>query len=317
MDLSPLLEAARRAADLCSTVQETMLLASHKIGAEPVTVADYGSQALICEAISRAFPGDAVMAEESGAQFLSLVAHDARAAVTGLIGEALGRTVTESEVVGWLDYGKDTTAHRVWVIDPIDGTKGFLAKRHYAIAIGILEDGEITGGVMACPGYPGIDGGAMFWAQDGVASMQAMSGGDVRQIHVTATTASDQVRALESVEKSHAGFEQMAAARQAAGLGDAKIEQIDSMEKYARIAAGDAELYLRLPRQGSTRPHSTWDHAAGAALVLAAGGMLSDVDGSPIDFSKGRALPNEGIIVTNGAIHAQIIDGVMRSLGRG
>jgi 3'(2'), 5'-bisphosphate nucleotidase len=89
------------------------------------------------------------------------------------------------------------------------------------------------------------------------------------------------------------------------------VERVDSQEKYARIAAGDGELYLRLPRVNSTRGHSTWDHAAGAALLYAAGGTVTDIDGTPLDFTTGRELSNnQGMIVSNGRFHDKILDAV-------
>ena len=106
----------------------------------------------------------------------------------------------------------------------------------------------------------------------------------------------------------------MARVREAAGLAGVSLTRIDSMEKYARIAAGDAELYLRLPRIASSRPFMIWDHCAGTALVEAAGGRVSDVDGSPLDFSQGLSLANRGIIVSNGAIHDRVVAAVMQVL---
>jgi 3'(2'), 5'-bisphosphate nucleotidase len=147
--------------------------------------------------------------------------------------------------------------------------------------------------------------------------MQPLAGGQVKRIKVSDRTKAEDVRALESVEKSHANHERMARVREAAGLGAASLTRIDSMEKYARIAAGDGELYLRLPRIDSTRAFMIWDHAAGTALVQAAGGLVTDIDGSPLDFSKGRALANDGIIVSNGHIHAQVIAAVQKVLAEG
>ncbi|HEX2619283.1 MAG TPA: inositol monophosphatase family protein, partial [Phototrophicaceae bacterium] len=203
MNFEPIFEAVRRAAVLCHEVQQHYLVASEKTGKEPVTIADYGSQALICEAISRAFPNDGVVAEESGQQFLELVEDDQRQQIVQLISKALGRSVLESDVVGWLNYNRDVKAARTWVIDPIDGTKGFLAMRHFAIAVGVLEDGQVTSGVMGCPGYPGFDGGALLHALDGKTYRQAMNGGEVQQVFASQTIDPAQVRILESVEKSH------------------------------------------------------------------------------------------------------------------
>lgn len=315
IDYQPILQAVRQAALLCQQVQEHYLTSSEKDGREPVTLADYGAQALLGRALSRAYPDDAVVAEESGAQFVELVPEEGREAVIGLLSEILGEEVRTADVVRWLDHGQGRPAERTWVIDPIDGTKGFLALRSYVIAVGLLDAArQPVGGVIGAPGYPHQAGGAIFTAQGGAAFAQPLSGGVVRRIHVSGHTTPETVRALESLEKSHTNHERMARVREAAGLGRAHLQQLDSMEKYARIAAGEAELYLRLPRLHSTRPFMIWDHAAGTALVQAAGGRVSDVDGSPLDFRQGNALRNQGIIVSNGAIHERILAAVQRVL---
>lgn len=320
LDLAPIIEAVQRAAQLCREVQQHHIVENQKTGKEPVTIADYGAQALVCEALSRAYPNDAVLAEESGQQFLTLVDAEQRAQVIALIGRVLGRDVTEAEVVGWLDFNTQTEAARKWVIDPIDGTKGFLALRHFVVAVGVLEDGQPVAGVMGAPAYPGYEqhGGALFYAKDGAAYVQPMQGvtGEAgQQIHATTTTDPAQVRVLESVEKSHASHDRMERVRIAAGLADSVLERVDSQEKYARIAAGDGELYLRLPRLNSENRHMTWDHAAGAALIFAAGGTVTDIDGSPLDFALGRQLfKNQGMIVSNGAIHEQVLAAVRQLL---
>jgi 3'(2'), 5'-bisphosphate nucleotidase len=313
--LQPIFQAVRQAVMLCQRVQETYLISSDKGGHEPVTIADYGAQAILGRAISQFFPEDAVLAEESGAEFVELVLEEGREEVTHLIGEILGEPVRQTDVVKWLDYGHGREAERLWVIDPIDGTKGFLALRNYVVACGLMEDRKPVGGVIGAPAYPTRDGqGLLFHAQGGVAFAQPMGGGQVKRIRVSERTEPETLRALESVEKSHANHERMAKVRARAGYGAASLTHIDSMEKYARIAAGDAELYLRLPRLQSTRPFMIWDHCAGTALVQSAGGVVTDIDGSPLDFSEGRALKNKGIIVSNGLIHAQVIEAVQRVL---
>ncbi len=318
IDFQPIFQAVRQAAELCKRVQEHHIMSSEKAGHEPVTIADYGSQAILGRAVSLGFPDDAILAEESGAQFIELVPEDQRKQVVALIHNILGIDVRQSDVVRWLDHGQGRKAERTWVIDPIDGTKGFLALRNYVIAAGIMIDHKPVGGVIGAPAYPTADqGGILFHAQSGAAFMQPLAGGLAKRIKVSKHTQASEVRALESVEKSHANHERMEQVRQAAGLGEASLSRIDSMEKYARIAAGDAELYLRLPRIDSTRPFMAWDHAAGAALVQAAGGMVTDIDGSPLDFSNGRTLANQGIIVSNGHIHEQIIAAIQKVLAAG
>lgn len=315
MNLNPIMDAVRRASILCREVQKFHIVENAKSGNEPVTIADYGSQAIINKAIREAFPDDAIMAEENGTQFMELVAAEQRKQVAQLVSMVLGEYTDESEIARWLDYSNEGSG-RVWVIDPIDGTKGFLANRHYCVAVGVLEEGQPTAGVMGCPAYPRYERGALFYAQDGaVYRMALLDRSEVERVHVSNYGDPAQVRVLESVEKSHVGHERMEKVRAYAGYLDSSLERVDSQEKYARIAAGDGELYLRLPRLNSTRGHSTWDHAAGAALIYAGGGRVSDVDGSPLDFTTGRELSNnKGMIVSNGVIHDRILEAVMRVL---
>jgi 3'(2'), 5'-bisphosphate nucleotidase len=318
IDFQPIFTAVRQAAELCKRVQETHLVSSEKTGREPVTIADYGSQAILGRAICTSFPDDAVIAEESGEQFIELVTEDKRREVIQLIEEILGTDVRQTDVVRWLDHGHGRDSERTWVIDPIDGTKGFLAMRNYVIAAGVMIDKKPVAGVVGAPGYPTPDhSGLLFHCQGGAAFMQPLAGGLAKRIKVSDNTSPAEIRALESVEKSHANHERMARVREVAGLGAASLTRIDSMEKYARIAAGDAELYLRLPRIDSTRPFMVWDHAAGTALVQAAGGLVTDIDGSPLDFSNGRTLDNQGIIVSNGHIHEQVLAAVQKVLAEG
>ena len=72
LDLKPIMGAARQAADLCSEVQRKYLERTDKAGKEPVTIADYGSQAIICRTISQVFPDDGVLAEEQGKELMKL-----------------------------------------------------------------------------------------------------------------------------------------------------------------------------------------------------------------------------------------------------
>ncbi len=312
IDFQPLFQAVRQAAVLCQQVQDHYLVSSDKGEHDPVTIADYGAQAILSRTISQHFPDDSILAEEQGGQFMELVSEQQRKEVVRLIGDILGITVTQVDVVKWLDYGQNREASRMWVIDPIDGTKGYISMRNYAIAVGMMVDRKPVGGIIGAPAYPG--GAQLFHAQSGVAYMQPLNGGEVKRIHTSTRTEASSLRALESVEKSHANHDRMQVVRETAGFGEAELIHIDSMEKYARIAAGDAELYLRLPRLGSTRPFMIWDHCAGTAIVEAAGGKVTDVDGSPLDYSTGKTLNNQGIIVSNGAVHERVIAAVQKIL---
>ena len=310
-------QALRDAVKLCRRVQDDYLIANTKSTGdqkEPVTIADYGSQAIICRALRARFPEDGVVSEESGAQFLALVSAEQRAQVLEILSDVLGEPVSESAVVDWLDHGVGRATRRTWVIDPIDGTKGFLALRHYAIACGTLIDGEVAGGIVAAPGYN--DGeGALFYTENGATWRAPIAGGVGERVTVSARRELSELVVAQSFERAHASKSRMARARELAGLGGARVLELDSMEKYALVACGDADLYMRLPRAGSDYAHKIWDHVAGVALVRGAGGTVTDLDGSPLDFSQGETLPNPGMIISNGQHHARIVEAVARVMG--
>jgi 3'(2'), 5'-bisphosphate nucleotidase len=322
MSLQPILDAVRQAALLCREVQHNSLRSMNKLNqdkteTEPVTIADYGSQVILCRALASHFPEDAVVAEEAGSQFLELTSDKQKAEIINLLTTILDVNVTQDDIVTWLDHGTGKEASRIWVIDPIDGTKGFVAMRHYAIGLGIVENGLPVGSIMAAPGYgDGVSGdddeGLLFYTKDGKAYQEPLLGGETKEIRVSERTES--LRVVQSWEKKHASKDRMEIVREKAGMADARVDELDSMEKYALVANGDADVYLRLPNLDNKRPHMSWDHAAGVALVLAAGGMATDVDGSPLDFSQGRTLPNRGMLVSNGKVHERLIAAVAELL---
>jgi HAL2 family 3'(2'),5'-bisphosphate nucleotidase len=314
MNLAPIHQAVRQAAALCQEVQRRHVVRSEKSGHEPVTIADYGSQAIICRTLMNHFPQCGVLSEESGAQFLGLVSVEQRDYICGLIGEILGEPVTEQQVAAWLDYGKQGETHHLWVIDPIDGTKGFLAQRHYVIAVGLMEARRPVGAVIGAPEYPEHPGGLLLYTRDGAAYSEPLAGGEPQRLAVSTRTLPAEVRALESVEKGHVGRTRLARVRELVGISEDQVGWADSQEKYSRIAAGDAEVYVRLPRRNSTRPHSIWDHAPGVALLEAAGGRVSDVDGQPLDFSSGSTLNNYGVVASNGPLHDALVNAVQQML---
>ena len=315
--MQPMLAAVREAAELCRLVQDNFLSAETKTAgdhSEPVTIADYGAQAIIGRALQQHYPDDAVVAEESGAQFSQLVSADQRAQIARLLSQILDHEVSEAELIAWLDFGAGRQSARTWVIDPIDGTKGFLARRHYAIACGLLLDGQVAEGIVAAPGYN--DGeGALFYTRDGATYRAPLAAGEGRKVAVSQSHSLEDYVAVQSYERYHASKSRMARARELAGLGGVRVLELDSMEKYALVACGDADLYMRLPREGSAYAHKIWDHAAGVALVQNAAGTVTDLDGGPLDFSQGETLPNPGMIISNGAYHERVVEAVGQEMG--
>jgi 3'(2'), 5'-bisphosphate nucleotidase len=78
---------------------------------------------------------------------------------------------------------------------------------------------------------------------------------------------------------------------------------MDSQAKHVLLAAGSAELLMRVPTDPDYR-EAIWDQAAGALLVEEAGGRVTDLDGLPLDFTTGRHLQrSRGLLASNGLLH--------------
>lgn len=309
-DLSPLISAVRQAAELCRRVQQTHFVRNEKGTNDPVTIADYGSQVILLRAIRRHFPDDGILSEEQGAQFMTLLSDAQRQEIAGLLSDVLGETIRVDAIPGWLDHNREVQTPRMWCVDPVDGTKGFINMRHYTIAVGVLQNGAPVDALMGCPGHPSTDGeGVLFYTRAGAAYSEPLNGGAATRLRVSARTDMATVQSVESVEWAHSDLETMAQIRARLGVPEANVLRVDSQEKYGRVAEGMADFYFRLPRNQNDNIW-IWDHAAGTALVVAAGGRVSDLSGQPLDFSKGRAIPGDGVLVTNGHIHHRVVEAI-------
>jgi len=219
-------------------------------------------------------------------------------------------------------------ARRYWVLDPVDGTKGFLRKEQYAIALALVEGGQVLLGVLACPNLPfSLHApeqpvfGQMYAAVKGQGAERIdLGAGDsiVRRLPLRVTPETEPARLewVERVESSDKNHDVTAQVVEAVGITK-EPHRIDSQAKYAVVARGDAALYLR-HSLSKTYIEKVWDHAAGAIVTEEAGGRVTDVNGHPLDFSMGRRQldNNTGIVATNGRIHEQVLEAVRRVLGR-
>lgn len=276
-ELDVALDAVNQAAAFTQSVQGPA--AAIKGDQSPVTLADYGSQAIVCRAIAAAFPNDAIMAEEESTQHPEILRR---------LPEGLAR---------WIDVNRTTAfVDRFWTLDPVDGTKGFLRGDHYSIALALIVRGEVEVAALACPRM-----NAVFAAVRGGGA--TASG---RTICVSAQPDVTRARLCESVESSHSSHADSAALLRRLGIVAPPV-RMDSSAKYGVVARGDAEVFLRFPARADYQ-ENIWDHAAGALIVSEAGGRVTDLDGKPLDFTRGPKLTaNRGILATNGLLHAPIL----------
>ena len=320
-EMATAIEAVRRASGVCQAVQKRMVTAQtlEKKDRSPVTVADFASQAIVCASLAEAFPGDVVVGEEDSAALREESQAGVLQAVVGHVANGVGAAVEPRQVMAWIGRGdaKGDT-ERYWTIDPIDGTKGFLRGGQYAVALALLEGGRVVLGALGCPNLPFGDGKGLILAAAAGSGARAMAlDGDWdsgEPARVSETTDPASARFCESVESGHS--DQSASARIAGRLGiTCEPIRMDSQAKYAAVAQGQAQIYLRMPTRADYR-ECIWDHAAGMIVVEEAGGRVTDVDGKTLDFTHGRKLDaNRGIVGTNGPIHAAVLEAVAEVLG--
>ena len=305
-----------RAVQLCQQVQADMVKADavEKADRSPVTVADFGSQALICQAIGEAFLDDAIVAEEDSQTLQENPELMQR--VTGYLTSFSEGTPSSRTVRDWIDRGGGDVGERFWTLDPIDGTKGFLRGDQYAIALALILDGEVKLGVLGCPNLPQklddprAQRGCLFVAERGEgARMLSLDGKFSEQAHISQTTR----RFAESVESTHSDLDAHAQIAQQVGITEPPI-RMDGQGKYGVLARGEASIYIRLPNPATPDYRECiWDHAAGLIVVEEAGGVVTDIDGRTLDFSQGRRMTaNRGILATNGELHPRLLESIRK-----
>jgi 3'(2'), 5'-bisphosphate nucleotidase len=308
------IEAVREGALLARRIQREMVSgALTKDDRSPVTVADFAVQALVARRLAERLPGAVLIGEEQADALRIEEGVSTLDQITGFVRSAIP-DATPEEVCGLIDRGSGEPPVTFWTLDPIDGTKGFLRREQYAVALGLVCDGRVELGVLGCPE---LDGGTMFAAVRGQGSWRKPIDGAAnwRQIAVSNREQPAAARMLRSVEKSHTNVDEIGQLAADLGVAEAAIS-MDSQAKYGVLASGDGDVMLRLI--SPTRPdyrEKIWDQAAGSIVVEEAGGRITDLDGRPLDFSQGRTLAkNRGILATNGHLHEAFLAG-LRAIG--
>jgi 3'(2'), 5'-bisphosphate nucleotidase len=157
-----------------------------------------------------------------------------------------------------------------WLVDPLDGTKEFLDRTdEFTVNIALIEDRAPVLGVVLAPARD-----LLFAAAPGIgASLEDREG---RRSILARSIPSEGATVVSS--RSHGDRE--ALARFAAGRRVARTAVAGSSLKFCLLAAGEADLY---PRFGRTME---WDTAAGDAVLRAAGGRVTDLEGRPLAYGK-------------------------------
>lgn len=244
-------EAAQAAGDEVLRMRNEGLRYGHKDGRELVSEADIRAAEMLHEALAMRFPSDGWLSEEH----------------------------------------KDTAARldceRVWVVDPIDGTREFLqGLPEFAVSVGLVVNGEAVLGAVYNPAAQQMDAGIC------VDAIEAEPGRELQKYDVLV------------------------------GRGEVRFDEVPPLPGKARaIGVGSVAYRLALIARGqgnavvSGYGRSEWDVAAGAALCLAAGLRVTDVLGRPMRFNQ-RDPFIAGLCVAEPGLHTRIRNHLERYIRR-
>jgi 3'(2'), 5'-bisphosphate nucleotidase len=219
------------------------------------TEADRRSQELILKHLSQSFPQDAFCAEET--------------------------TPTLDKV--------RRAGRRLWIIDPIDGTRGFARKNgEFSVMIALVEGGRPVVGVVLEPARGRVTyavRGEGCWREDGKEIRQRC-----RVSAVVEWAGSTLVRSRSEKGQAPPSCLQTQLFTYSAGI------------KLALVARGEADVYT-----SDYHGFHAWDICAGHILVEEAGGNVTDARGDPIVYAEDGANEISGVIATNGPLHASAL----------
>ncbi|KAG6827108.1 hypothetical protein H0H92_013179 [Tricholoma furcatifolium] len=299
-------------------------------------VGDYAAQAVISTILSRAFPSDPIVGEEDANELREESGHTLRDRIIALANEALigelglgdnpgwgigpGQQQTTEQLLDAIDRGNHSggRAGRMWTIDPIDGTKGFLRGEQYAVCLSLIVDSQVQVGVIGCPNLP-VDSvqpdrgrGVIFAAVKGQGAEQlTLSGSNPTPVRIANIPASE-INFLESVEAAHSSHSFNDRVSSLLNITRNPV-RMDSQAKYGCLARSEGAAYLRMPTGVGYR-EKIWDHAPGAVLVEEAGGVVTDSRGQPLDFGLGRTLgENFGVVAAGKDVHALVLAAVQKA----
>ncbi len=320
--IPPALEAVCTASAVSRVVQANLeeLKQITKDDRSPVTVADYAVQAIIALSLAEHLDDkDRLIVGEEDAQALR---NDDQVLIRKAVLQAVQTwkpQITEEQMLNAIDHcDHDGSSDGYWALDPIDGTKGFLRGQHYAIALGRIEDGEVVAGVMGCPNLSSEQGrpldnndpeGVVYAASKGAGAWEFAKcdqSSEPMRIVSSPYNPDTPLRFCESAEKGHSNRGDSGRIIDNIGT-EGEPARLDSQCKYALVARGQADGYLRLPTS-KEYVEKIWDHAAGMCIATEAGAVVSDVTGKPLDFTHGYRLEeNRGVICATNGLHQRII----------
>lgn len=286
--------------------------ANSKPDATPVTAADLALQAMLVRGLEERFGATPVVGEESTDVFRGDGGDELRRRVHRLVGMARP-DLSASTIDDAIDAGcADGTSREQWIIDPIDGTRGYLRGLQYCVCLALVRDGRPVFGAAGCPrlGDAGwtvgsvLGAGTWCWPGTDVAATPHRLDASRRCRDVGG-------RALVACESPEASVRARSRLRRLGEqLGASLIARpMESQCKFVLVASGDADLAIRFASKDASRNRDmVWDYAGAVVFAQEAGASMTDCDGEELRFGRGRAIDrNRGILCASNWLHADAV----------
>ncbi|KAI5855031.1 carbohydrate phosphatase [Durotheca rogersii] len=344
------IQSATKLSQAITSVDDKGVL--EKSDLSPVTIADFAIQALLTATVHHAFPGDKFVGEESSGDLRN------NPALLDRVWQLLRRLEDDEaqslcklptspeqmcEMIDWCGFGEPggSAAGRVWVFDPIDGTKTFVRREAYAINVALLEGGKQVLSVVGCPTLP-VDaefpitnttadptgqGSILFAARGYGTYIRPLVGSpsdeiEVRRVepHAEAET-SQELRPVSCYSMVDSGIDDAhKLAMQRLGINSLGCDLLSWVLRWAALGLGLANMTVWIYKD-PRRSGKIWDHAGAMLLFEEVGGKITDISGKDIDLGVGRKMTaNNGFVAAPKVMHAAVLDTVqeiIRECGKG
>ena len=263
----------------------------------PVTLADFASQIFILSQLKEKFNEDQIFAEEES----SLLSKDIEILINKCFTEI--NIKLNEEFSSLLNY-RGPQSSRQWIVDPIDGTKGYLRGLSYAVGIGLMENSDPKICAIGVPNYKNEEL-AIFIAERGKGAQASYGDKEFTPIHVSHENNLSSSIMCQSLHHNKQWINKLAEM-----LGANKIISMDGMGKFCMVADGSADFYVR---EMNLDYSFSWDYMPGDLLVREAGGTITDLNYKSLTFKEDKCKWTEpSLIASNGILHDNIISNIKK-----
>jgi len=221
---------------------------TNKADDSPVTAADLAAHRVIADGLQALAPQIPVLSEEDC-------------------------NIPWAERQGW---------QRWWLVDPLDGTKEFIAgSEEFTVNIALIEQGEVVFGVVSVPTT-----GRCYFGGRSLGAWRVEAGGQAQPIQVRSAPPADGRFTVVASRRHSSPQQEALLAGLGAAVGELELANIGSSLKFCLLAEGSADCYPRLA------PTSQWDTAAAQGVVEGAGGEVINLDGQAFRYPPRESLLN-------------------------